>query len=325
MRFDHQREYGLKRGESATMNITELNGVGAVTEERCNEAGVESVEDLTEGSKSEMIERLSDAGVSDNKANSLVNQAKEELIIIQSGEDVVQEYDEQQLVPTGIGGLDDLLGGGWEPGLIAAISGGSGGGKTQVCFQAMTNAVEETGKPAVYIETEPKRYRPKRLANLASEEETQSKINRIKANDLDSQLKAISKVKNTYSEGELSMVVIDSFTARFRLSDDFETRADLQSRSKLIGKHLTRLERLASKLDIPVIITAQVYGNPGGYGAAEAMYGGSLMQHTVGCVVYMQKAQGSLRKATLTGHPGQEDGECHVTISDEGVRSVDAD
>ena len=82
------------------MDITELNGVGSVTEERCNEAGVESVEDLTEGSKSEMIERLSDAGVSDNKANSLVNQAKEELIIIQSGEDVVQEYDEQQLVPT---------------------------------------------------------------------------------------------------------------------------------------------------------------------------------------------------------------------------------
>lgn len=303
------------------MELTELSGVGSVTKERLNSAGVEKVEDLTEVS----VDDLLDAGVSETKSTGLINQAKEELIIINTGDDMKDRYDNQDLIPTGINGLDDLLGGGWEPGFISCVSGSSGGGKTQICFQAMINAVEHTGKPAVYIETEPGRYRPTRLQKLSSEEETQSKIHMIEAHDLDSQLKAISKVKNSYSKGDLSMVVVDSFTARFRLSDKFENRGDLQSRSKLIGKHLTRLEKLASKLEIPVAITAQVYGNPGGYGAAEAMYGGSLMQHTVGCIIHMQKAQGSLRKATLSGHPGREDGECHVTITENAVRSVDAD
>lgn len=303
------------------MELTDLKGVGSVTVERMAEAGVEDVESLAKSN----VDELTDAGVSDSKANRLIQRAKQEEIIIKSGEDVETEYNEKEYVPTGLEALDEILGGGWEPGFIAAVSGGSGGGKTQICFQAMINAVEHTGKPAIYIETEPGRYRPERLKNLSSDQETQSKIHKIEAHDLDSQLKAIDKINNNYTEGDLSMVIIDSFTARFRLSDSFQSRSDLQNRSKMMGKHLTRLEHLAKSLDIPAVITAQVYGNPGGYGSPESMYGGSLMQHTVGCIIQMKKAQGSLRKAKLTGHPGQEDAECHLTINDEEIRSVDAE
>lgn len=303
------------------MELTDLKGVGSVTQERLADAGIEDVESLAKTT----VDNLTDSGVSDNKARRLINLAKEEEIIIKTGDDIKQEYDDKEYVPTGLDALDNIMGGGWEPGFIAAVSGGSGGGKTQVCFQAMVKAVEYTGSPAVYIETEPGRYRPERLANLANKEDTQGKIHKVEAYDLDSQLKAVSKLKNNYTEGDLSMVVVDSFTARFRLSDKFESRSDLQSRSKLMGKHLTRLEDLARGLDIPVVITAQVYGNPGGYGSPESMYGGSLMQHTVGCIVHMKKAQGSLRKAKLSGHPGQEDAECHLTITDDEVRSVDAE
>lgn len=303
------------------MDLSDIKGVGSVTMERLADAGVEDVETLAQAE----VDQLTDSGMSDKKANRLIERAKEEEIIIKTGDDIKEEYDSKEYVPTGLEALDNILGGGWEPGFIAAISGGSGGGKTQLCFQAMINAVEHTGLPAIYIETEPGRYRPSRLSNLASKEDTQSKIHKVEAHDLDSQLKAIDKIKNNYGKSDLSMVVIDSFTARFRLSDKFESRSDLQSRSKLIGKHLTRLEDLAKKLDIPAVITAQVYGNPGGYGSPEAMYGGSLMQHTVGCIVQMKKAQGSLRKAKLTGHPGQEDAECHLTITDEEIRSVDAE
>lgn len=303
------------------MELTDLKGVGSVTQERLAEAEVEDVEDLAKATE----DQLTEAGVSDTKASRLINRAKEEEIIIKTGEDVEEEYENKEYVPTGLDSLDDILGGGWEPGFIAAVSGGSGGGKTQVCFQAMINAVEHTDLPAIYIETEPGRYRPRRLKSLASEDDTQSKIHKVEAHDLDSQLKAFSKIKNNFSEGELSMVVVDSFTARFRLSDKFENRSDLQSRSKLMGKHLTNLEDLARELNIPVVITAQVYGNPGGYGSPESMYGGSLMQHTVGCIVQMRKAQGSLRKAQLRGHPGQEDDECHLTITDDEIRSVDAE
>lgn len=299
--------------------LEDLKGVGSVTVERLNNAGVENLNDLAQADP----ENLQKEGMSERKSRRLVTRAKEEAIVIKTGDDIVQKYEEKEFISTGIEGMDNILGGGWEPGFVACVAGGSGGGKTQISFQALVSAVEETEKPGIYIETEPGRYRPERIKSLANKEDTQSKIHMVEAYDLDSQLKAISKIKNSYTEGDLSMVVVDSFTARFRLSDQFKNRGDLQSRSKEMGRHLTRLERLADKLEIPVIITAQVYGNPGGYGAAEAMYGGSLMQHTIGCLIHMKKAQGSLRKAQLRNHPGREDDECHVSINKDEIKSVE--
>lgn len=295
--------------------LGELQEVGSVTIERLKEAGVSSVDDLAQAN----IEDLVDAGIPDGKAERIKRRAERNAVIIQSGSDVSEEYENKSYVSTGMDIFDESIGGGWEEGVLVAIAGQTGSGKTQLSFKSLVEAVEQTGKPAVYIETERNRYRDDRLRALASEENTQDKIYRIKAYDLDQQELAYEKIVSSFEE--LSMVVVDSFTARFRLSDEFEDRSTLSNRSTVMARHLTKLEEIAETLQIPILLTGQIYSNPGQYGASEYVYGGSLFQHTVNFFVKMNDGQGMTVQAEIKNHPGQSDSELEILIGDNDLEA----
>jgi RecA/RadA recombinase len=299
------------------MELGELSGVGAVTEERLAEAGVEGLDDLAEADKNE----LEDAGMSENKAEKLIRRANKQTVIVNSGEEVVEELKQKDNIPTGLDVLDGNLQGGLREGHIVAAAGGTGAGKTQLCFQALTTAVEETGKPAVYIETEPGRYSPSRLEELADDPDTQKAIYRVEAYDLDQQELAYEKIRDM--DIEFSLIVVDSFTANFRLSEDFEGRGSLSDRSTEMGRQLNGLRDMAKKHDAPTLITAQIYGNPSGYGSPEAIYGGSLFLHSVNYILMMTQDRGSLRKAKVMNHPEVAEEEVYINITDDTLESME--
>lgn len=302
------------------MELSDLKGVGGVTEERLHNAGVTSVDELAQTT----INALTDEGMSENKAEKIIRRAKQNAVIVQSGAEVEEEYDAKENITTGMNHLDGILGGGWQQGNVVAISGETGSGKTQIGFESMVAAVEATGKPVVYIETERNRYSPKRLRSLASddyEDEILEKIYRVKAYDLEQQEMAYAKVRNHFEE--CSLVVVDSFTARFRLSDKFENRGDLQSRSKIMGRHLEEIEQMAAHLDVPVLMTAQIFGNPSAYGSSTSTYGGSLFHHTVNYFIKMKNGQGSFSKATIANHPEIGETELHINITDSDLEAME--
>lgn len=296
--------------------LGDISGIGSKTKHKLKQAGVESIDDLAQADP----EELQDIGMSERRANDFIDKAQQSAVIIQSGEEVVEEYENKKNITTGMDTVDEMLGGGWEEGYVVALPGEAGSGKTQLSFQSMVSAVEQTGDPAVYIETERGRYRTDRINNLASDEETQSKIYRIKAYDLDQQLQAYKKLRNHFDE--LSLVVVDSFTARFRLSEKFEDRGSLSQRSTEMAKHLTELENMAEELDVPILITAQIYSNPGGYGKSEYIYGGSLFMHTVGYFVHMKPDSGQIVNAQLRNHPGRDDDEVSIRIGDDELEGM---
>lgn len=301
------------------MELTDLKGVGQVTfNDKLKPAGFETVGDVAKASVDDLVD---EAGLSEGKANKIYERANREAVVLQTGEDVQQEYDDRGVVSTGMPLLDQMLGGGWEEGFLITLSGESSSGKTQVAFNSMVEAVQQTGNPAVYIETEPNRYRPERLRSLSDDEGVQSDIYRIKAYDLEKQKLAYDKVREHFDE--VSLVVVDSFTARFRLAEKFEGRGTLSERSQEMSAHLRRLERLGDQLDSPILLTAQVYGDPSGWGAGDAVYGGSLMQHTVSCFVNMKSSSGNLKEAQLRGHPGKADEEVHINIGENQLEAMD--
>jgi DNA repair protein RAD51/DNA repair protein RadA len=299
------------------MELGDLNGVGAVTEERLDEAGVQSLDDLAEADPSE----LEDAGMSENKAEKLIRRANKQTVIVSTGADVKEELEQKDNIPTGLEVLDTHLQGGLREGHIVAAAGGTGAGKTQLAFNSMVTAVEETGKPAVYIETEPGRYSPSRLDQLANEPDTQEQIYRVEAYDLDQQELAYEKIRDM--DTEFSLIVVDSFTANFRLSEDFEGRGSLSQRSTEMGRQLNGLRDMAQKHDAPTLITAQIYGDPSGYGSPEAIYGGSLFLHSVNYILMMAQDRGSLRKAKIMNHPEVSEEEVYVNITDETLESME--
>jgi len=297
--------------------ISDISGVGPSTVKKINSAGAESLAELSELEEEDLL----DAGVGEAKAGRIITEARRNSVVIQTGADVVDEYDSKESISTGMSLLDEATGGGWEEGFVVALAGGSGVGKTQLSFQALVSAVEETGKPAVYLETERGRYRPERLQSLANEEATQDKIHRIGAYDLDQQLNALGAVRESYED--ISLLVVDSFTARFRLSDKFEDRGSLSQRSTEMGRQLTELERVAEELGVPVLITAQIYENPGSYGSSQFVYGGSLFQHTVSFFLYMSQGQGDLIEAEIKNHPGQENKSLHIQIAENELTAIE--
>ena len=299
------------------MELGDLKGVGAVTEERLSEAGVGGLDDLANANPDD----LEDAGMSENKAATLIRRANKETVLIQTGEDVVEEMEAKGFVPTSMDVLDEYLKGGLQEGHIVTAAGGTGAGKTQLCFQTMVSAVEETGDPAIYIETEPGRYSPSRLQQLSNEEKTQDLIYRVEAYDLDQQELAYEKIADM--ESDISLIVVDSFTSNFRLAEEYEGRQSLSARSKDMGGHINGLRDAVLKKDVPALITGQIYGNPSGYGSPEAIYGGSLFLHSVNYILMMDKDRGSLRKAKIMNHPEVAEEEVYVNITDDTLESME--
>lgn len=305
------------------MDLGELKGVGAVSEERLNEAEIESIDALAQADAETISEN---SGMSEKKANTLIRRAKKNGVVIQSGDDVIQEYEAKRKIPTGMEGFDDSLEGGWREGDIVAIGGESGSGKTQISFHSCVRAVEETGEPAVYIETEEGRYSPKRLKQFVrteegyDPEEIQDKIFRIRAYDLEQQELAYDKVANELDKA--SLIVVDSFSANFRGAEEFDDRSGLNSRASVTRDHLKGIRAAAKATNAPALVTAQVYANPSMYSADEAIYGGSVFYHTINFLVYLRDGQGTFTEASILNHYELPEVEYQVNIGENSLEAM---
>lgn len=303
------------------MELNDLTGVGPVAEERLNDAGVGSIDELAQADAEAIAEN---SGMSASKADKLVSRAKEQGVIIQTGEDVETEYDSKRHIPTGMDEMDAALDGGWREGDIVAIGGESGAGKTQISFHSCVRAVEATGEPAVYIETEPGRYSPKRLKQFVSDDhdpdEIQSKIYRIKAYDLEQEELAFQKVAKELDSA--CLVVVDSFSANFRGAEEFDDRSGYNSRAAVTRDHLKGIRNAAESLECPALVTAQVYQDPSRWGPDDAVYGGSVFYHTINYLVYLKDGQGSFTEATILNHYELPEVEYQINIGEERLEAM---
>lgn len=299
------------------MKLTELKGVGDATAERVRAAGASDVDDLAEMDADE----LTNEGLSESKAEKLVRRARRETVVLQSGGEAREEAEEKDHITTGMEALDDILGGGYREGHIAGIVGGSSSGKTQLVFRALGAAVEQTGKPAIYIETERERFSAERIASLSDldRETVEEKVWRAKAYSLDQQLEAYEAIVDAFDS--VAIVVVDSFTAQFRLEEEFTGRGSLTDRNHQMVKHLNGVDRMVDRLDCPALLTLQIQGNPTAYGSGEATWGGSLMEHIITYDLKTSQAQGQFRKIQLIGHPSQSDGEVLLAIGEDTLEA----
>lgn len=61
-------------------------------------------------------------------------------------------------VPSGIPGLDDLLGGGFPRGRVILVTGGPGSGKTLMCMQFLVDGIERFDERGVFVSLEESKY-----------------------------------------------------------------------------------------------------------------------------------------------------------------------
>lgn len=304
-------------------DLQDIHGLGNTAEEQLIAAGIESVNELANAS----LEEVKEAGV--NAAEKIHERAKDQGAQIESAVEVEEAQNNASRISTSMQSVDQMMGGGLQEGFLIGVSGESKAGKTQFVLQCLAAAADYEDAPAVYIETEPNRFQASRVKHLTRKEDSYRNIYKIEGYEPDDEVENLDVQYNAYQAIEdnfddVSIIVVDSFIANFRLSGKFESRADLPKRNTMVGNHLEKLQQLSNHFSCPIVMTLQVQGNPEAYSGDFSLWGPALMDHTITHLIHMSHAKGELKEANLKGHPAKADSSATIKIPEDApLESMD--
>jgi DNA repair protein RadB len=223
-------------------------------------------------------------------------------------------------IPTGCTAVDELLGGGFERGLVTQLYGPPAAGKTNLALSAAVE-VAARGDIALFIDTEG--LSVDRLEQLASGRTDDvdglaSNIIISEVLDFDEQGQAVQDAAEFAEDVEL--IVLDSATGfyRIRRSEDEEAGDALRT----VARQVTHLLSLARKHDLAVVITNQVFTDPDSDRARPL--GGHTLTHWSGAVLRIERFRGGNRRATLEKHQSKPAGDsARFKIVGDGLESVE--
>jgi len=240
----------------------------------------------------------------------------------------------QQFIKTGSKVFNNLLGGGFATASTTGLSGRFSTGKTQASFDAVIDCLSRLKRKVVYIETEPNTFSLDRLKEIANSRKLEcdwdmlyvceaEQIPTAKAQFLQYKLVQKALEKNE----DIGLVVVDSFTAKFR--PGYSRREMLPVRTREFTEHFLLIDYLAAKYNIAWILTAQVITAPDpgqGLGikakTGDSYYpvGGDYLLHSVSTWVSLQQKTTELYKAVLYDSSYLPRNSCEFILSKSGLQ-----
>ncbi|MHC1631875.1 MAG: DNA repair and recombination protein RadB [Methanotrichaceae archaeon] len=213
----------------------------------------------------------------------------------------------------GCQGLDRLLGGGFESGIITQIYGEAGTGKTNILLQLAIQAVAK-GFKVIFIDTEG--FSVDRFKQIAGEgaKEIASKIVVFEPLSLEQQQIAIKDGAKIIGK-DFGLVIVDSATSLYRAALDSE---DNRLVHRSLSSQLGELQKIARKHRLPVVITNQVYMEIE-TGKLRPI-GGMAMGHACKTIIELENLSEGRRQARLVKHRSQpENATAKLRITAHGV------
>lgn len=223
----------------------------------------------------------------------------------------------QERMPCGCKCIDDLLGGGFERGIVTQIYGASGTGKTNICIQLAVSTVH-SGKKVVFIDTEG--FSAERFRQIAGDEakKVAGEIIIYEPASLDQQYSAVLELEKIMNE-KIGLIILDSAALFYRLglSADDSNEENMALRRELVNQ-IGLLHGIARKYVIAVVITNQVYKD---VSTGELCpIGGNALEHLSKTIILLEKTGPSKRKATLRKHRSKCEGtNCEFMLTDKGA------
>lgn len=219
-------------------------------------------------------------------------------------------------VSTGVEVLDKMLGGGYERDTVTTVYGPSGSGKTNVCMVAAISVARQ-GKRVLYMDTEGgfSAERLKQIAGPHSEEVIKNVVFLVPTS-FEEQKGSFSRLSKLL-DSSVGMVVVDTISMLYRL--EMGKSDNVYNVNKDLGLQISRLNEIARKKNVPVLITNQVYSS---FEDRESvrMVGGDILKYGSKCLIELQKFHDGLRKATIKKHRSiAENRSVNFKIVDEGL------
>lgn len=241
----------------------------------------------------------------------------------------------QALITTRAQQLDNLLGGGLEPGTITEIYGEFNTGKTQFCHTiAVTAQLPRHFGGAqgrvLYIDSEGT-FRPERVLEIAQavgidSDQTLDNILVARALNSDHQTALLKSAAEEFSKSRFALVIVDSATSLFRT--DYSGRGQLSERQTSLAKFLRNLHALAQTYNVAAVVTNQVVSDIAGAaqmggGDNKKPIGGNIMAHASTTRLQFRKGRGGNKVCKIVDSPLLAEGEAPFKIAGQGI--VDAD
>ena len=210
--------------------------------------------------------------------------------------------------------LDELMGGGLENRTITQFFGEPASGKSTLCMIAAVAALR-AGQCVVYIDTEGFSIERFRQIAGADTEAIADRLFLFEPFDFEHQGQVIAECEKVLKAHKPGLLVMDSATALYRT--DLEKGRDAL---QVLTKQMIHLLGYARRYDIPVIVTNQVYMDPGRntcYGL-----GGYALEHISKVIVRLDKGESSgVRRAQLVKHRSRPEGSSFLyEITGDGIR-----
>lgn len=215
-------------------------------------------------------------------------------------------------LPTACTPLDELLGGGVEPGTLTLIYGEAGTGKTNFCLQLAARCVVEGRGKVAFVDTEGVSLERLRQIARPDEERVVRDILFFQPQSLEEQERAVQSLAKIATP---ALVIVDSINMHYRLGLADGAAQAGRSLTNMMGELL----RLCRAHDLPIVVTAQVYSGDEGVRA----FGGRIMEHLVKAIVRLERVGPGARRATLVKHRSLAEGrqaEFYLTQSGLGAR-----
>ncbi|MFW9996961.1 MAG: DNA repair and recombination protein RadA [Candidatus Odinarchaeota archaeon] len=271
------------------------------------------------------------SGVGDTIAQRLVASAREyHGLGVKKARLVYAQQKSRRKISTGLTGLDGILQGGVETGVITEFYGAFNSGKTQLCHQLsvlVQRPVEEGGldKACAWIDTEGTWYgdRPQAIATRfgMDPDAVLDGIYIARSYNSDEQMALTNQIIEELDEFNVGLIVIDSLIAHFRA--EYIGRGTLASRQQTISNYLEMIQRPVSLAGVAVVVTNQVSANPDPYspGGPERAVGGHVVSHATGHRVYLKGKSKSVT-ASVIDSPILPQDKCEFTITAGGLEDV---
>ncbi|MHA2088239.1 MAG: DNA repair and recombination protein RadA [Promethearchaeota archaeon] len=312
---------------TSSYSLKDLPGVGDATLKKLKDAGILSIRTLA----MYPLKKLTDeVGLGDKTAQKLVKTAQDvEKMGFKSADIIWEKRKILNRLTTGSQNLDDLLGGGIEPGAVTELFGEYRTGKTQLAHQLCVNVhlqYEQGGLEgnALYIDTEGT-FRPERIIQMASAidvdyNEILKKITVGRAYNSDHQILLVREAPRIIEEKEIKLVVVDSLIGHFR--SEYVGRGTLASRQQTLNSHIHDMLRLSEVYDeLAVVFTNQVSSRPDVfYGNPITHTGGHIVAHGATIRIFLRKGKGEQRVAKVVDAPNIPESDTVFTITEDGIK-----
>ena len=203
-------------------------------------------------------------------------------------------------------------------------------GKSQMamtlCVTAQLPRAQGGGQGKVlYIDTE-NTFRPERIKSIAKRyeldpEEVLDNIMVGRAFTVDALSNLLTQAAGAMIEDTYSLLIIDSIMQPFRV--DFSGRGELSERQQVLGRMLSKIQKLCEQFNIAIFITNQVMADPSG-GMSYAVdpkkpIGGHIIAHMSTTRLFLRKGKGEQRVCKIWDSPSIGEAEAIFQLSEGGI------